>query len=76
MGLYEIHKKNRKDAKYADGLCSFCNKEITRLNANDFILSCDDHKQKAQEETTKFFKEYPDYTKWRNDVPEGRLKFK
>lgn len=57
-------------------LCSFCDKKATRIDKDNFIIACSNHKGIAQRETENFFKEYPDYTRWKIDVPTNRLKFK
>ena len=48
--------------------CQFCNTMLREEGSNDnnaFFLSCGNHKQLAQLQTERFFKENPDYTKWR-----------
>lgn len=48
-------------------LCSFCSTPLTEQdykNPNDFYLACHNHKTLAQLETERFFKRYPDFTKW------------
>jgi RNA polymerase subunit RPABC4/transcription elongation factor Spt4 len=58
-----------------ENICSFCEQKVENLDVNSFIICFDKHKEIAKNEEAKFFKEYPDYTKW-NEVPKGRLIFK
>ena len=45
------------------------------ISDNDFYISCPQHKAQLDQLADKFFKDYPDYTKWKDIDVETRKKY-
>lgn len=47
--------------------CQVCGQPVpeTKISSNEFFIGCEKHKEDAQNMTTKYFKENPDFTKWK-----------
>lgn len=66
--LYTLICKTMDEHKY----CHICRVQLkaTDIHPNDFFVSCESHKEQAQQKAEEFFQQYPQAPHWQNIQPD------